>query len=70
MTQTLSFIGLGAMGYRMAAHLPKKFTQVLVWNRTSNKAQAHAKQYGTQVATLEEAVQADIIFLAYLPVQM
>ncbi|WEV48170.1 NAD(P)-dependent oxidoreductase [Acinetobacter sp. ESL0695] len=62
MTQTLSFIGLGAMGYRMAAHLPKKFTQVLVWNRTSNKAQAHAKQYGTQVATLEEAVQADIIF--------
>lgn len=62
MTQTLSFIGLGAMGYRMAAHLPKNFTQVLVWNRTSNKAQAHAKQYGTQVATLEEAVQADIIF--------
>ncbi|MCF8998701.1 NAD(P)-dependent oxidoreductase [Acinetobacter nectaris] len=62
MTQIVSFIGLGAMGYRMAAHLPKHFSKVLVWNRTSNKAEGHAKTYGTQAVTLQEAVQADIIF--------
>lgn len=62
MTQIVSFIGLGAMGYRMAAHLPKHFSKVLVWNRTSNKAEEHATTYGTQAVTLQEAVQADIIF--------
>lgn len=62
MTQIVSFIGLGAMGYRMAAHLPQTFSEVRVWNRTFEKAQQHAKDYGTQATSLEEAAQADIIF--------
>jgi glutamyl-tRNA reductase len=40
----VSFIGLGAIGYPMAGHLPKKF-QTLVWNRTRARAQAHAKEH-------------------------
>lgn len=58
----VSFIGLGAIGYPMAGHLPKKF-QTLVWNRTAARAQQHAKEHGSQVvANLEEAANAEIIF--------
>lgn len=59
---SVAFLGLGAMGYRMAAHLPKHFEQVFVWNRTEAKAQQHAQEYATQAVSLEQAVQADIIF--------
>ena len=62
MINSVAFIGLGAMGYRMAAHLPKVFEQVWVWNITFEKAEQHAKQYGTHAVSLEQAVQADIIF--------
>lgn len=62
MSIKVSFIGLGAMGYRMAAHLPKKFDQVLVWNRNFAKAEQHAAEFGTQAVQISDAVQADIIF--------
>ncbi|MFC3901624.1 3-hydroxyisobutyrate dehydrogenase [Acinetobacter marinus] len=62
MTNSVAFIGLGAMGYRMAAHLPKSFAQVMVWNRNFAKAEQHAAKYGTQAVTIEQATQADIIF--------
>ena len=60
--KTVAFIGLGAMGYRMAAHLPQHFDTVYVWNRNFEKAKQHATEYGTQAVELEQAVQADIIF--------
>ncbi|TCB28778.1 NAD(P)-dependent oxidoreductase [Acinetobacter sp. ANC 4633] len=59
---SVAFLGLGAMGYHMAAHLPKHFEQVFVWNRTEEKAKQHAQTYATQAVSLEQAVQADIIF--------
>ncbi|WP_180040991.1 MULTISPECIES: NAD(P)-dependent oxidoreductase [unclassified Acinetobacter] len=62
MIQSVAFIGLGAMGYRMAAHLPKQFDTVYVWNRNFTKAEQHAAEFGTQAVVLEQAVQADIIF--------
>ncbi len=62
MTQSVAFIGLGAMGYRMAAHLPKYFEKVFVWNRNFSKAEQHATEYGTTAVELARAVQADIIF--------
>lgn len=62
MTQSIAFIGLGAMGWRMAAHLPKVFDDVRVWNRTFSKAEAHAAEFGTKATSIEQAVQADIIF--------
>ena len=62
MNTTVAFIGLGAMGYRMAAHLPKHFDTVYVWNRNFEKAKQHATEYGTQAVELSQAVQADVIF--------
>ena len=62
MSQSVAFIGLGAMGYRMAAHLPKHFEEVYVWNRNFSKAEQHATEYGTIAVELVQAVQADIIF--------
>lgn len=62
MTQSVAFIGLGAMGYRMAAHLPKYFEKVYVWNRNFDKAKQHATEFGTLAVELTEAVQADVIF--------
>ena len=62
MIQSVAFIGLGAMGYRMAAHLPQHFDTIYVWNRNFEKAKQHATEFGTQAVELEQAVQADIIF--------
>ena len=62
MIQSVAFIGLGAMGYRMAAHLPKHFDTVYVWNRNFDKAKQHATEFGTLAVELKKAVQADIIF--------
>lgn len=62
MKQTVAFIGLGAMGYRMAAHLPQHFDHVMVWNRNFAKAEQHAAQYGTLAVDLQQAAQADLIF--------
>ena len=62
MTQSVAFIGLGAMGYRMAAHLPKYFEKVYVWNRNFDKAKQHATEFGTLAVELADAVQADVIF--------
>lgn len=59
---TVAFIGLGAMGYRMAAHLPQHFESVLVWNRNFEKAKQHATEFSTHAVSLDEAAQADIIF--------
>lgn len=65
--QSVAFLGLGAMGWRMAAHLPQAFADVRVWNRTSSKADDHARTFGTQASSIEHAVQADVIF-SCLPV--
>lgn len=66
MKPTTSFLGLGAMGVPMAAHLAKQAQQMngqaLVWNRSTDKATAHAAEYGTKAVSLAEAAGADIIF--------
>jgi 3-hydroxyisobutyrate dehydrogenase len=60
--QSVSFIGLGAMGWHMASHLTQVCSQVYVWNRTFAKAKQHAQTFGTQAVDLTQALQADIIF--------
>lgn len=62
MNTVISFIGLGAMGWHMASHLPKLGYTVQVWNRTERKAIDHAEQFKTISVPIEQAVQADIIF--------
>src|SRR5262245_23239015 len=57
----IGFIGLGAMGYPMARHLAKEH-DVLVWNRTREKAERHAREHGTKLAQdLAEIAGAETI---------
>lgn len=65
----VGFIGLGAMGSHLARHL-HAFSQeqwdlpALVWNRTPEKAQEHAKAHGTQaVSSLAELERCDVLCL-------
>lgn len=45
----IAFIGLGAMGSPMARHLAREH-EVVVWNRTREKAERHAREHGTTLA--------------------
>lgn len=63
MTMTVSFIGLGVMGYPMAGHLAKAGFNVKVWNRTLGKAEQWAQTYsGIAATTIADAVsEADAV---------
>lgn len=62
----IGFIGLGAMGYPMARHLAKEH-EVVVWNRTREKAERHAREHGTTLAAdLAQCADAEVI-LTMLP---
>lgn len=57
----IGFIGMGAMGYPMARHLAKEH-QVVVWNRTREKAERHASEHGTSLAKeLADVAGAEVI---------
>jgi len=49
------------MGYPLAGHLARKYP-TLVWNRTFDKALAHAKEFGSKPVDLAETAQCDIVF--------
>jgi 3-hydroxyisobutyrate dehydrogenase len=57
----IAFIGLGAMGFPMARHLAQE-NDVLVWNRTREKGERHARDHGTTLASdLAECANAEAI---------
>jgi 3-hydroxyisobutyrate dehydrogenase len=57
----IGFIGLGAMGFPMARHLAREH-DVIVWNRTREKAERHAREHGTTLANdLSDCAQADVV---------
>lgn len=66
MTTTAAFLGLGAMGGPMAAHVVRQIHsqggRALVWNRTREKAERHAAEFGGEAVNLAEVAQADVIF--------
>ncbi|SLN41684.1 2-hydroxy-3-oxopropionate reductase [Aquimixticola soesokkakensis] len=61
---TLTFLGLGVMGYPMAGHLAAMGHDVCVYNRTAAKAEAWAKEHGGRFAPTpaQAARGADIVF--------
>jgi len=61
---SVSFIGLGTMGYPMAGHLQRAGHDVCVYNRTTQKAEKWVSQFGGRMAqTPFEAVrEAEIVF--------
>jgi 3-hydroxyisobutyrate dehydrogenase len=62
----IGFIGLGAMGYPMARHLAKEH-EVIVWNRTREKAERHAREHGTTLANELAGVAAAETIVTILP---
>lgn len=57
----VGFLGLGAIGAPMAAHLARR-GGLTVWNRTGSRATAFAARYAaTDVATPREAAAADVV---------
>jgi 3-hydroxyisobutyrate dehydrogenase len=59
---SVGWIGAGRMGYEMAARLAKGGADVLVWNRTKEKAEP-LKKYGAKIAdTLPELAACDVVF--------
>ncbi|UDL95562.1 NAD(P)-dependent oxidoreductase [Lichenihabitans sp. PAMC28606] len=60
----LAFLGLGVMGYPMAGHLAAKGHDVVVYNRSSAKADAWVGQHkGTSAKTPNDAAhERDIVF--------
>jgi 3-hydroxyisobutyrate dehydrogenase-like beta-hydroxyacid dehydrogenase len=59
----LGWIGIGRMGYEMAARLAKGGADVTVWNRTRAKAEPLA-QFGAKIAgKLSDLAACDIVFV-------
>jgi len=62
----VAFIGLGVMGYPMAGHIREKGGHdLVVYNRTTAKADKWAKQYGGETAATpaEAAKDAEFVFI-------
>jgi len=63
MAARIAFIGLGVMGYPMAGHLARAGHPMVVFNRTTTKAQAWVSEYGGQTAPTPSAAVADADFV-------
>ena len=65
MKQQLAFIGLGVMGYPMAGHLANFGHNVVVFNRTLDKAEKWSAEYPGRVAktAAEAARSSDVVFI-------
>ncbi|MCD6061165.1 MAG: oxidoreductase, partial [Moraxellaceae bacterium] len=61
--KSVAFIGLGTMGYPMAAHLARKGCNVTVYNRTASKAEKWVAEHGGRHAATpaEAAHDVDIV---------
>ena len=63
----VGFVGLGAMGYPMAAHLARR-GPLTVWNRTATRAAAFAAETGARIAPTPRALAADVdVVITCLP---
>ncbi len=59
----LGWIGIGRMGFEMAARLARGGADITVWNRTRSKAEPLA-QYGAKIAdNLVDLASCDIVFV-------
>jgi 3-hydroxyisobutyrate dehydrogenase-like beta-hydroxyacid dehydrogenase len=63
MAERVGFIGLGIMGTRMAANLARAGFDLVVWNRTAEKAREWAVEHGAEVAEspAQVAERSDVV---------
>jgi len=69
--KNVAFIGLGAMGYGMAANLSRFLSReentspLLIWDTKSSVVEEHASEFGTRaVSSLDELRDCSIVFLS------
>jgi 3-hydroxyisobutyrate dehydrogenase len=64
MSRRIAFIGLGTMGYPIAAHIARAGHDVVVFNRTIARAEAWTAEHGGRAAAspAEAADGADLVF--------
>lgn len=63
----VGFLGLGAIGSPMAAHLARR-DELMVWNRTSSRAEAFSARYGCRAAaTPRELASRAQVLITCLP---
>lgn len=68
MPTTTAFLGLGAIGAPMAAHLPAKGFELAVWNRTRARAEEFARRVRSRVAASPaDAVRDARVVITCLP---
>ncbi|MFO1303286.1 MAG: NAD(P)-dependent oxidoreductase [Burkholderiales bacterium] len=63
MADKIGWIGIGRMGYAMAERLAKAGADVVVWNRTPEKAQPLAAHGAKVAGSLAELAACDIVFV-------
>ena len=63
MKHTVSFIGLGVMGYPMAGYLAKAGHDVRVFNRTATRAEQWVRDHGGRFAATPAKAAADCDFV-------
>lgn len=64
----IAFIGLGAIGMPVAAHLAKPTFELVVWNRTADKAREFAESSGAEAAaTPADAARSADVVITCLP---
>lgn len=62
----IGFVGLGAMGFPMARHLAREH-EVVVWNRSGEKAERHAREHGSKLASDLTATADTDVLITMLP---
>jgi 3-hydroxyisobutyrate dehydrogenase len=63
----VGFLGLGAIGLPMASHLARR-DELMVWNRTSARAEAFAARYGCKVAASPRELASQVqVVITCLP---
>ena len=64
----VAFLGLGDIGALMASHLARDPFDLVVWNRTSSKAEEFVRTHKARVArTPADAVRDAIVVITCLP---
>ena len=53
----VAFVGLGVMGYPMAGYLAKAGHDVVVYNRTTSKAEQWCSEFGGSLLPISAAIQ-------------
>jgi len=71
MSTTIAFLGLGAIGAPMARHLPARGFDLVVWNRTAQRAEEFARTVRARVApTPADAARDAAVIITCLPTSL